>query len=209
MSDELLRHLADNCGDLSRILVFDERTQKMKKALTGQAHRLLSVMCSHANTERICFVGRETLMHNAKLNGMSIDTATDNLISAQILLYLGRTSYFGSIPIKTYLIDFPGLQPIEDALTEKELKKKARSLKALKSAPKTSLESDLPNCLSGVSMLALNPALPVRHKQKQVTEIEYEHQQQQEWSHGCYESEPSEEERLEFLEFSDALEDPF
>ena len=53
------------------------------------------------------------------------------------------------------------------------------------------------------------PALPVRHKQKQVTAIVNEHQQQQEWSHGCYESEPSEEEELEFLEFRDALEDPF
>jgi hypothetical protein len=51
--------------------------------------------------------------------------------------------------------------------------------------------------------------LPVRHKQKQVTEIVNGSHLQQESSHGCYESEPSEEERLEFFDFIDALEDPF
>ena len=174
MSDELLRHLAANCGDISRILVFDERTQKMKKALNGQAHRLLSVMCDHANTERICFVGRETLMSKARLNGQSIETATENLISAEILFYLGKTSYFGSIPVNTYLINFPGLQSLEEALTLKELKKKARSLKALKRGSKDALGNDLSSDSLNASLPALLPALPARHKQELEHKPEYE-----------------------------------
>jgi hypothetical protein len=198
MSDELLRHLATNCGDLSRIVVFDEKTKKRKKALNGQAHRLLSVMCNYANTERICFVGRETLMSEARLNGQSIKTATDNLISAEILNYLGKTSYFGSIPVNTYLIDFPGLQPLEDALTEKELKKKARSLKALKSASKTPLESDLSHDSLGVSSTALKPALRARHKQELEHKPEYECEPEPEEPLFYNDQNPSEDDLAEF-----------
>ena len=203
MSDELLRHLAANCGDISRILVFDERTQKMKKALNGQAHRMLSVMCDHANTERICFVGRETLMSKARLNGQSIETATENLISAEILFYLGKTSYFGSIPVNTYLINFPGLQPLEEALTLKELKKKARSLKALKRDSKDALGNDLSSDSLDASRSALLPALPARHKQELEHKPEYEYEPEPEEPLFFNDQNPSEEDLAEFYETRD------
>ena len=203
MSDELLRHLAANCGDISRILVFDGRTQKMKKALNGQAHRMLSVMCDHANTERICFVGRETLMSKARLNGQSIETATENLISAEILFYLGKTSYFGSIPVNTYLINFPGLQPLEEALTLKELKKKARSLKALKRDSKDALGNDLSSDSLDASRSALLPALPARHKQELEHKPEYEYEPEPEEPLFFNDQNPSEEDLAEFYETRD------
>lgn len=200
MSDELLRFLSANCGDISRIRVFDERTQKMKKALSGQAHRMLSVMCNYANTERICFVGRETLMREAGLNGQSIETATDNLVSAEILNYLGKTPYFGSIPVKTYLIDFPGLQPLEDALTLKELKKKARSLKALKRDSKDALGNDLSSDSLDASRSALSPALPARHKQELEHKPEYECEPEPEEPLFFNDQNPSEDDLAEYDE---------
>ena len=200
MSDELLRHLAANCGDLSRILVFDESTKKMKKALNGQAHRMLSVMCNYANTERICFVGRETLMREARLNGQSIKTATDNLISAEILNFLGRTPYFGSIPVNTYLIDFPGLQPLEEALTLKEIKKKARSLKALKKDSKDALGNDLSHDLLDASESVLLPASPARHKQELEHKYEYEYEYEPEELLYLSDLDPSEDDLAEFDE---------
>ena len=203
MSDELLRHLAANCGDISRLTVFDGRTQKMKKALSGQAHRMLSVMCDHANTDRICFVGRETLMSKARLNGQSIETATENLISAEILFYLGKTSYFGSIPVNTYLIDFPGLQPLEEALTLKDLKKKARSIKALKRDSKVALGNDSSHDSLDASRSALLPASPARHKQELEHKPEYEYEPEPEEPLFFNDQNPSEEDLAEFYETRD------
>ena len=209
MSDELLRHWATNSGEYAGMRVFDPKTLKYETVFTGQSMRLLMSMCHHANVERICFVGRETFMEETGLNGQTIETMKRRLKAAGVIKHLGNTSYKGSRPVENYLIDFPNLPPLEEVLTEKEIKKKARSLGASKTVLAIDSAGVSIGVLSSASQTALMPALPVRHKQKQVTEIEYEHQQQQEWSHGCYQSEPSEEERLEFLDFSDALEDPF
>jgi hypothetical protein len=209
MSDELLRHLATSSGEYAGMRALDPKTNKYETVFTGQSMRLLMSMCNHANVDRICFVGRETFMEETGLNGETIDNMKRRLLSAGILNYLGTTSYKGSRPVSNYLIDFPNLPPLEDVLTEKEIKKKARSL----SASKTVLAIDSADASTGVllssSHTALDPALPVRHKQKQLTEKEYEPQQEQEWSHGCHESEPSEDEVMEFLDLREALEDPF
>ena len=209
MSDELLRHWATSSGEYAGMRALDPKTNKYETVFTGQSMRVLMSMCSHANVDRICFVGRETLMEETGLSCRTIDNMKRRLLSAGILNYLGTTSYKGSRPVSNYLIDFPNLPPLEDVLTEKEIKKKARSL----SASKTVLAIDSADASTGVllsaSHTALDPALPVRHKQKQVTQTEYEPQQEQEWSHGCYESEPSEEEVFEFLDLREALEDPF
>ena len=98
---------------------------------------------------------------------------------------------------------------MEDVLTAKEMKKRARLLKASADIlPIDSGEISF-DVLPGGSMGSLGPASSARHKQKQVIKTLNEYEQQQEWSHGCYESEPSEEEMIEFLDFRDALEDPF
>jgi hypothetical protein len=209
MSDELLRHWATNSGEYVGMRALDPKTNKYENVFVGQAMRVLMSMCHHANVDRICFVGRETLMEETGLDGRSIETMQRRLLAAGVLTFLGTTSYKGSRPVNNYLIDFPNLPPLEDVLTEKEIKKKARSL----GASKTVLAIDSVNASAGVfssaSHTALKTALPARHKQKQVTETEYEPEQEQEWSHGCYESEPSEDEVMEFIDLRDALEDPF
>ena len=209
MSDECLRHLAANSGKYSEVRVFDPKTLKEENVLTGQAMRLLMSMCHHANVERTCFVGRETFMEETGLDGRSIETVQRRLEIATFIKYLGKRSYKGSLPVNNYLINFPDLPPLEEVLTEKEIKKKARSLGASRSVLATDLSDASNDALLSVSQTALRSALSVRHKQKQVTEIVNGSHLQQESSHGCYESEPSEEERLEFFDFIDALVDPF
>ena len=209
MSDELLRHFATNSGEYAGMRALDPKTNKYENVFVGQAMRVLMSMCHHANVDRICFVGRETLMEETGLDGRSIETMKRRLLAAGVLTFLGTTSYKGSLPVKNYLIDFPNLPPLEDVLTEKEIKKKARSL----SASKTVLAIDSADASTGVllsaSQTAVRSALPVRHKQKQVTEIVNGSHLQQESSHVFYESEPSEEEIFELLDFRAALEDPF
>ena len=209
MSDELLRHMATNSGEYAGMRVFDPKTLKYETVFTGQSMRLLMSMCHHANVERICFVGRETFMEETGLNGQTIETMKRRLKATGFIKFLGKTSYKGSLPVENYLIDFPNLPPLEEVLTEKEIKKKARSLGASKIVLATDLGDVSNDALLSVSQTALRSALPVRHKQKQVTEIVNGSHLQQESSHGCYESEPSEEERLQFLDLRDALEDPF
>jgi hypothetical protein len=209
MSDELLRHWATNSGEYAGMRALDPKTNKYETVFTGQSMRVLMSMCSHANVDRICFVGRETLMEETGLSSRTIDNMKRRLVAAEILNFLGTTSYKGSRPVNNYLINFPSLPPLEDVLTEKEIKKKARSLSASKTVSAIDSVEASTGVLLSASDTALNPALPVRHKQKQVIETEYEPQQEQEWAHGCYESEPSEDEVMEFLDLRDDIEDPF
>ena len=98
---------------------------------------------------------------------------------------------------------------MEDVLTAKEMKKRARLLKA--SADILPLDSGEISfdVLPGGSMGSLGPASSARHKQKQVIKTLNEYEQKQEWSHGLSESEPSEEEVFELLDLRDAEEAPF
>lgn len=204
MSDELLRHLASSSGRLSEMRVFNDKTGKEENVLTGQGSRLLMALCHHANKERICFVGRSTLMDETGLYGMSIDTAIRRFIASGILTHLGKKSYRGSIPVNVYLIDFPDLQPLDEALNDSEIRKRARSVSASRSV----LNVDSTEVLNVHSILSLKSASPIRHKQKQITEHVHEYEQEGRWSE---EEEPSEEEIQEMLdrEYGETPEDPF
>ena len=209
MSDELLRHLALKSGEYAGMRVFDPKTSKNETVFTGQTLRLMMSFCHHANVERICFVGRETLMDETGLNGMSIDTAIRKLLLAGVIKHLGKSSYKGSLPVNNYLIDFPDLQPVEDVLTAKEMKKRARLLKASTEILSVDSGEISFNVLPGGSMGSLDTASSARHKQKQVIRTLNEYQLKQEWSHGLSESEPSEEEAYELLHLRDSEELPF
>ena len=98
---------------------------------------------------------------------------------------------------------------MEDVLTAKEMKKRARLLKASTDIlPLDSGEISF-DVLPGSSMGSLGPASSARHKQKQVIKTLNEYEQKQEWSHGLSGSEPSEEEVFELLDLRDTEEAPF
>ena len=97
----------------------------------------------------------------------------------------------------------PGLQPLEDALTLKELKKKARSLKALKRDSKDALGNDLSSDSLDASRSALLPALPARHKQELEQKPEYEYEPEPEEPLFFNDQNPSEEDLAEFYETRD------
>lgn len=179
MSDELLRHISDNPSLLVRRSVFDPETNKTEKIWTGQSTRLLLKMLSHANKERIVFVGRNELMEKCDLNGQSIDTFKRRFSLDGILTHVGKKSYQGSAPVDCYLIDLPGLPPLEDVMSEEEIKQRARKARNLKKAPKVVLTPALDNVLEDALVPALDHDLPVRHKQEQEQEHELQLQLEQ------------------------------
>ena len=154
--------------------VFDPETKKTKRVWTGQSSRLLLKLCSHANKDRVVYVGREELMEKTYLNGQSIETFKRLFSLVGILTYIGKTSYQGSAPVNCYLIDLPGLPPLEEVLAEKEIKQRARKARSLKKDSKDVLNPALDNVLEDALVPALDHALPVRHKQ----ELELEHELQ-------------------------------
>ena len=174
MSDELTRHISDYPARISRLRVFDPETKKTKRVWTGQSSRLLLKLCSHANKDRVVYVGREELMEKTDLNGQSIETFKRLFSLVGILTYIGKTSYQGSAPVNCYLIDLPGLPPLEEVLAEKEIKQRARKARSLKKDSKDVLNPALDNVLEDALVPALDHALPVRHKQ----ELELEHELQ-------------------------------
>ena len=177
MSDELLRHISDNPSLLVRRSVFDPETNKTEKIWTGQSTRLLLKMLSHANKERIVFVGRNELMEKCDLNGQSIDTFKRRFLLDGILTRIGRTSYQGSAPVDCYLIDLPGLPSLEDVMSEEEIKQRARKARNLKKAPKVVLTPALDNVLEDALVPALDHDLPVRHKQELEPELQLQLEQ--------------------------------
>ena len=178
MSDELLRHIADHPALLSKLRVFDPETKKYERVWTGQSSRLLLKMCSHANQDRLVYVGRGELMEKTDLNGQSIETFERRFSLVGILAYIGKKSYRGSAPVKCYLIDLPELPPLEDVLTDAEIKQRARKAQNLKNASKDALTPALGDVLEDALAPALNHDLPVRHKQKQEPELQLELQLQ-------------------------------
>ena len=179
MSDELLRHISDNPSLLVRRSVFDPETNKTEKIWTGQSTRLLLKMLSHANKERIVFVGRNELMEKCDLNGQSIDTFKRRFSLDGILTHVGKRSYQGSAPVDCYLIDLPGLPDLEDVMLDEEIKQRARKARSLKKAPKVVLTLALDNVLEDALVPVLDHDLPVRHKQEQEQEQEQELQLKQ------------------------------
>jgi len=179
VSDELLRHVADHPALLSKLRVFDPETQKHERVWTGQSCRLLLKLCSHANQDRLVYVGRGELMEKTDLNGQSIETFERRFSLVGILTYIGKKSYRGSAPVNCYLIDLPELPPLEDVLTDAEIKQRARKARGLKNASKDALTPALGDVLDDALVPALNHDLPVRHKQKQEPELELELQLEQ------------------------------
>ncbi|MFM9173384.1 MAG: hypothetical protein ACKOQU_11470 [Acidimicrobiaceae bacterium] len=116
--------------------VFDPETKKMQRVWTGQSSRFLLKLCSHANKERIAYVGRGELMEKTDLNGQSIETFERRYSLVAILTRIGKTSYRGSAPVNCYLIDLPGLPPLEEVLAEEEVKQRARKVRSSKKASK-------------------------------------------------------------------------
>ena len=113
MSDELTRHISDYPARISRLSVFDPTTNKTERVWVGQSIRLLLKLCSHANKDRVVYVGQHTFEEETGLNGQSIDTHIRKLKAANYLVPLGKKSYKGSMPINTYYVNLPFLEPLE------------------------------------------------------------------------------------------------
>lgn len=113
MSDQLLRALAQNGSWLADVRVVDPKTGKESALYTGQCSRLLQSMCFHANIDRVVYVGQHTFEEETGLNGQSIDTHIRKLKATNFLVPLGRKSYKGSMPINTYFINLPFMEPLE------------------------------------------------------------------------------------------------
>jgi len=77
------------------------------------------------------------------------------------------------------LIDLPELPPLEDVLTDAEIKQRARKARSLKNASKDALTLALDNVLEDALVPALNHDLPVRHKQELEPELELQLQLEQ------------------------------
>ena len=177
MSDELLRHISDYPALLSQLSVFDPETKKTQRVWTGQSSRFLLKLCSHANKERIAYVGRGELMEKTDLNGQSIETFERRYSLVGILTRIGKTSYRGSAPVNCYLIDLPGLPPLEEVLAEEEIKQRARKVRSSKKASKAVLTPALDNVLEDALLPALEHDLPVRHKPELEPELQLQLQQ--------------------------------
>lgn len=173
MSDELIRHISDYPARISRLSVFDPETNKSERVWKGQSIRLLLKLCSHANKDRVVYVGRGELMETTDLDGRSIETFVRQFISAGILTYIGKKSYRGSAPVNCYLIDLPELPPLEEVLDDQEIKQRARKAQSLKKASKHVLNS----VSDDVLVPALDHDLPVRHKQKLEHELQLQLEQ--------------------------------
>ena len=177
MSDELTRHNSDYPARISRLRVFDPETKKTERVWTGQSSRLLLKLCSHANKDRVVYVGRGELMEKTGLNGQSIETVERRLSLVGILTYIGKKSYQGSAPVNCYLIDLPGLPPLEEVLAEEEIKQRARKARSLKKASKAVLTPALADVLEDALVPALDHDLPVRHKQELEPELQLQLEQ--------------------------------
>lgn len=129
-------------------------------------------MLSHANKERVVFVGRTELMEKCDLNGQSIETFKRRFLLDGILTKIGKRSYQGSPPVDCYLIDLPGLPPLEDVMSEEEIKQRARKIRSSKKASKAVLTPALDNVLEDALLPALEHDLPVRHKQELEPELQ-------------------------------------
>jgi hypothetical protein len=173
VSDELIRHISDYPARISRLSVFDPETNKSERVWKGQSIRLLLKLCSHANKDRVVYVGRGELMETTDLDGRSIETFVRQFISAGILTYIGKKSYRGSAPVNCYLIDLPELPPLEEVLDDQEIKQRARKAQSLKKASKHVLNS----VSDDVLVPALDHDLPVRHKQKLEHELQLQLEQ--------------------------------
>ena len=177
MSDELTRHISDYPARISRLRVFDPETKKTERVWTGQSSRLLLKLCSHANKDRVVYVGRGELMEKTDLNGQSIETFKRLFSLVGILTYIGKKSYQGSAPVNCYLIDLPGLPPLEEVLAEEEIKQRARKARSLKKASKAVLTPALADVLEDALVPALDHDLPVRHKQELEPELQLQLEQ--------------------------------
>ncbi len=179
MSDELTRHLSDYPARISRLRVFDPETKKTERVWTGQSSRLLLKLCSHANKDRVVYVGRGELMEKTGLNGQSIETFERRFLLVGILTYIGKKSYQGSAPVNCFLIDLPELPPLEEVLAEEEIKQRARKVRSSKKASKDALTPALDNVLEDALIPALEHDLPVRHKQELEPELQLQLQLEQ------------------------------
>ena len=179
MSDELTRHISDYPARISRLSVFDPTTNKTERVWTGQSSRLLLKLCSHANKDRVVYVGRGELMEKTGLNGQSIETVERRLSLVGILTYIGKKSYQGSAPVNCYLIDLPELPPLEEVLAEEEIKQRVRKARGLKKASKAVLTPALADVLEDALVPALDHDLPVRHKQELEHELQLQLQLEQ------------------------------
>ena len=177
MSDELTRHISDYPARISRLSVFDPITNKTERVWKGQSSRLLLKLCSHANKDRVVYVGRGELMEKTDLNAQSIETFIRQFSLVGILTYIGKKSYQGSAPVNCYLIDLPELPPLEEVLAEEEIKQLARKARSLKKASKVVLNPALDNVLEDALVPALDHDLPVRHKQELEPELQLQLEQ--------------------------------
>lgn len=114
MSDPLLRALAQNGSWLADVRVVDPKTGKESALYTGQCSRLLQSMCYHANIDRVVYVGQHTFEEETGLNGQSIDTHIRKLKATNFLIPLGKKSYKGSMPINTYYVNLPFIEPLDE-----------------------------------------------------------------------------------------------
>lgn len=114
MSDPLLRALAQNGSWLADVRVVDPKTGKESALYTGQCSRLLQSMCYHANKDRVVYVGQHTFEEETGLNGQSIDTHIRKLKATNFLIPLGKKSYKGSMPINTYYVNLPFIEPLDE-----------------------------------------------------------------------------------------------
>ena len=169
-----MRCIGADPASLTRLIVFDPVTNKNQRVMTGQSWPYLWKMCEHANKQRVAFVGRAELMESTGLNGQSIQTFTRRFILAGIFTYIGKTSYLGSAPINTYLIDLPGLESLEDELSADEIREKAKKVRSSKKNSRTALMPALDNVLEDALVPALDHDLPVRHKQELEHELQLE-----------------------------------
>ena len=177
MSDTLMRCIGADPASLTRLIVFDPVTNKNQRVMTGQSWPYLWKMCEHANKQRVAFVGRAELMESTGLNGQSIQTFTRRFILAGIFTYIGKTSYLGSAPINTYLIDLPGLESLEDELSADEIREKAKKVRSSKKNSRAALMPALNNVLEDALVPALEHDLPVRHKQELEPELQLQLEQ--------------------------------
>ena len=134
-------------------------------------------MCSHANKERLVYVGRGELMEKTGLDGQSIETFERLFSLVGILTRIGKTSYRGSAPVNCFLIDLPELPPLEEVLAEEEIKQRARKVRSSKKASKAVLTPALDNVLEDALLPALDHDLPVRHKQELEPELQLQLEQ--------------------------------
>jgi hypothetical protein len=114
MCDPLLRAIAQNGSWLADVRVVDPKTGKESALYTGQCSRLLQSICFHANKDRVVYVGQHTFEEETGLNGQSIDTHIRKLKAANYLVPLGKKSYKGSMPINTYYVNLPFMEPLEE-----------------------------------------------------------------------------------------------